>query len=252
MAFLKKLFGLKQSKKDSLGDVITKPAIPSHVAIIMDGNGRWAERLGKPRSYGHKFGAENVDGVVSHAFKRGVKVVSLYAFSSENWARPKDEVQKIFSLIVSFFKKYVDKANEYGIKIVFSGDLDGLPKDLKKQADSVLQSTCENKNGVLNIALNYGARAEIARAATLAVQNGEPVTPETLPKYLYTAELGDPELIIRTSGEYRLSNFMLFQSAYAELYFTDVLWPDFDEAEFDKAIEDFSKRKRRYGGLNEK
>lgn len=242
-------FNKKKKAKENTDGETAVNTFPYHVAIIMDGNGRWASASGKPRSYGHKIGAENVERIVSHAFGRGVKALSLYAFSSENWSRPEKEVDKIFSLIVSFLKKYIKKAEDNGVKVVFSGDLTALPKKLLSEAEEVINGTKCNDKFVLNIALNYGARTEIARAASLAVKNGEPVTPETVSKYLYTADIGDPELIIRTGGELRLSNFMLFQAAYSELYFTKVMWPDFDEEEFDKALEDFSKRKRRFGGI---
>lgn len=242
-------FNKKKKAKENTDGEIAVNTFPYHVAIIMDGNGRWASALGKPRSYGHKIGAENVERIVSHAFASGVKTLSLYAFSSENWSRPEEEVNKIFSLIISFLKKYIKKAEDNGVKVVFSGDLTALPKKLLSEAEEVINETESNDKFVLNIALNYGARAEIARAASLAAANGEPVTPETVSKYLYTAAIGDPELIIRTGGELRLSNFMLFQAAYSELYFTKVMWPDFNEEEFDKALEDFSKRKRRFGGI---
>ena len=242
-------FNKKKNAKENTDGETAVNTLPYHVAIIMDGNGRWASALGKPRSYGHKIGAENVERIVSHAFGSGIKALSLYAFSSENWSRPEKEVDKIFSLIISFLKKYIKKAEDNGVKVIFSGDLTALPKKLLSEAEEVINGTKNNDKFVLNIALNYGARAEIARAASLAAENGEPVTPETVSKYLYTADIGDPELIIRTGGELRLSNFMLFQAAYSELYFTKVMWTDFNEEEFDKALEDFSKRKRRFGGI---
>ncbi len=241
------IFLRKKAKKE-----LNLSVIPNHVAIIMDGNGRWAKMRGKPRDFGHKVGSENVKRVVEHAFKRGVKVVSLYAFSCENWSRPKEEVEKLFSLIKVFLDKYIAEVKKNGVKIVFSGDTDSLPDDVKKSVNTAKEYTDMNGERILNIALNYGSRQEIVYAVNKLVENHEPVTVESIPKYLYTADLGDPELVIRTSGELRLSNFMLYQLAYSELYFTNVLWPDFDENEFDKALVSFANRKRRFGGINEK
>ncbi|MDY6367607.1 MAG: polyprenyl diphosphate synthase [Clostridia bacterium] len=223
--------------------------IPSHVGIIMDGNGRWAQNLGKKRSYGHRFGAKNVERIANHAFNIGVKTLSLYAFSSENWARPKEEVDTLMSLLKRFFTVYLGKIMKNGIKLVVMGDTSVLADDVKEVIENAVSKSAANEKRVLNIAINYGGRQEIVRAANELIKKGEAITVESISSKLYTAPYGEPDLIIRTGGELRLSNFMLYQGAYSELYFTDVLWPDFNEEELEKAIEEFGKRNRRYGGI---
>ena len=223
--------------------------IPAHVGIIMDGNGRWATARGKKRSYGHKAGTANVERITEHAFNSGVKFLSLFAFSSENWARPKEEVDELMRLLEAYFKKFLKKLQKENIRVAVMGDITALTPKLQKVITKSIEETANNTAGVLNIGINYGARQEIARAANRLIEKGEKITTESLSANLYTAEFGEPDLIIRTGGEIRLSNFMLYQGAYAELYFTDVLWPDFDETEFDKAIEEFGKRHRRFGKI---
>ncbi len=223
--------------------------IPSHVGIIMDGNGRWATARGKNRSYGHNEGSKNVERVVNYAFNRGVKTVSLYAFSSENWSRPKDEVDELMRLLKVFFKKFIRKIVKNKIKLFVMGDLDGLSKDLRELILKCMGETAEYDEHVLNIGINYGGRGEIVRAVNKLIAEGKEVTEDGISENLYTYGFGEPDLIIRTGGELRLSNFMLYQGAYSELYFTDVLWPDFGEAEFDTALKSFSERKRRFGGV---
>ncbi len=221
--------------------------IPAHVGIIMDGNGRWATARGKNRSFGHKAGADNVDRVVMHAFNSGVKTVSLYAFSSENWARPKDEVAELMRLLKVFFIKYIKKIIKNQVKLSVMGDLDGLSPELKEIIVTDMEATKQYTERVLNLGINYGGRGEIVRAVNELIKAGKEITEQNISANLYTAEFGEPDLIIRTGGELRLSNFMLYQGAYSELYFTEVLWPDFDEGELDKAIRSFSERKRRFG-----
>ena len=223
--------------------------IPSHVGIIMDGNGRWATLRGKDRSFGHKAGTANVERIAEHAFSVGIGTLTLFAFSSENWQRPKAEVDELMRLLELYFKKFLKKVGKEGIRLSVMGDISALSEKLQKTIFNATESTKDNKRGVLNIALNYGGRGEIVSAVNKILQKGEKVTEKSISENLYTAEFGEPDLIIRTGGELRLSNFMLFQSAYSELYFTDVLWPDFDIGEFDKAIESFGKRKRRYGKI---
>ncbi len=222
--------------------------IPRHIGIIMDGNGRWAEKRNKKRSYGHKAGSENVQKIAEHAFTRGVEVVTLYAFSSENWARPKGEVEELMHLLGDYLKKLAAKAVKNGIKINVLGRKDRLSAKLNK---IVAEQTAKTSGGkrILNILIDYGGRGELVHAMNALVESGETVTEENIGKHLYTAGMPDPDLIIRTGGEVRLSNFLLYQAAYAELYFTDVLWPDFDEAELDKALENFASRERRYGKI---
>ena len=223
--------------------------IPAHVGIIMDGNGRWAKLRGKKRSYGHRAGTANVERIVEHAFNLGVKNLSLFAFSSENWARPKEEVDELMRLLETYLKKFIGKVQKHDIRIKVMGDISVLSDKLKEVISKAVKDTENNLRGTLNIGINYGARQEIVRAVNEIVSSGEDVSEKNISAHLYSADLGDPDLIIRTGGELRLSNFMLYQGAYSELYFTDVLWPDFDEKEFDRAIESFSKRQRRYGGI---
>ena len=225
--------------------------IPAHVGIIMDGNGRWAEARGKKRSYGHKAGSDNVERITEHAFNVGVKTLSLFAFSSENWARPKEEVDELMRLLEIYLKKFLKKLQKENIRIVIMGDTSVLSTKLQKVIEKSEEATKNNARGVLNLGINYGARQEIAYAVNKLINNGESVTVESISANLYTSEFGEPDLIIRTGGELRLSNFMLYQGAYSELYFTDVLWPDFDEAELDKAIEEFGRRHRRFGRIEE-
>ena len=221
--------------------------IPHHIGIIMDGNGRWAEARGKKRSFGHKHGSDNVDRIASYAFERGIKVVSLYAFSTENWQRPQEEVDELMRLLSVYFKRFLSKFVKNKIKVKIMGDMNALTSKLQKEINDILEKTKDYDGGVLCLGINYGGRQEIVNAVNTLVQNNQPITVENISNNLYTAELGEPDLIIRTGGEYRLSNFMLFQGAYSELYFTDVLWPDFDENELEKAIESFSGRTRRFG-----
>lgn len=225
-------------------------ATPKHVGFIMDGNGRWAKLRGKPRSFGHIKGSDNVEKVVTGCFERGVYAVTLYAFSTENRSRPKEEVDKILSLLEKFLKKYIKTLVKNEVKLVFSGDLSVLPKSLKNLAEEKTQQTENFTKNVLNIALNYGSRAEIIRACNALIKSGKSeVTEKDFENELYTKLLPEMDLIVRTGGEKRLSNFFMYQAAYAELYFTDVYWPDFSEEELDKALLWFSKRQRRFGNV---
>ena len=221
--------------------------IPLHVGIIMDGNGRWAEKQGKKRSYGHKIGASNVENIVSHAFDRGVKSLTLYAFSAENWARPKEEVDELMRLLKEYFKKFISKIIKNDIRLKVIGDRNGLSQDLIKVIEESEKKSQFNTKNNLNIALNYGARQEISRVVNNLISEGKQITDKNILDNLDTKDSGEVDLIIRTGGELRLSNFLLFQGAYSELYFCDVLWPDFDGEQFDKALLSFSNRKRRFG-----
>lgn len=224
--------------------------VPRHIGIIMDGNGRWAKQRGKPRSYGHKKGADVIDEVVTACFERGADAVSLYAFSTENWVRPKEEVDAIFGLLGILIDKKLAKLIKNEVKLIISGDISPLPEGLRKKCANAVQKSGKFKGKVLNVALNYGSRAEITRAVNVALGSGRTeITEEDISAGLYTAGLPDIDLVIRTSGEMRLSNFFLWQCAYAEFYFTDVLWPDFHKEELDKAFEWYSHRKRRFGGV---
>ncbi len=229
---------------------MAEKTVPVHVGIIMDGNGRWAKARGKKRTYGHKFGSENVDRIVAHAMARGVKSLTLYAFSSENWSRPKEEVDELMKLLKKYFKKFTAKVVKNNVRLTVSGDRQALSEDLVEVIESSEKVSENNDAFNLNIALNYGGRQEIVHAVKMLIEKGEEITVDGISQNLYTARLGEPDLIIRTGGEQRLSNFLLYQGAYSELYFTPVLWPDFDEIEFDKAIDSFINRDRRFGGLN--
>jgi undecaprenyl diphosphate synthase len=229
-------------------------SVPAHVGIIMDGNGRWARRRGLPRLAGHRAGVENLRRVLRSAVELSVPVVTLYAFSTENWKRPQEEVRGLLRLLAEALEKEVDELHKNGVQLRHIGDLEPLPNSLKRQIRSAIELTRNNDRLIANIAFNYGGRQEIAKAVREIVREGlsaESVTEEVINAHLYTADLPDVDLIIRTSGEYRLSNFLLWQAAYAELYISSVYWPDFDKDEFYRALKAFNQRDRRYGGLSE-
>lgn len=230
---------------------ITLTKIPEHVGIIMDGNGRWAKARGKKRSFGHRAGSDNVDRITTHAFNLGIKTLTLYAFSSENWSRPKEEVDELMRLLKIYFNKFIKKIIKNKVRLFVMGDISALSPELIGIIEDGMEKSKDYTEHTLNIAINYGARQEIAHAVNKIIEKGEKVTEKSISENLYTAPFGEPDLIIRTGGEYRLSNFMLYQGAYSELYFTDVLWPDFDENELDKALVSFAGRKRRFGNLDQ-
>lgn len=229
--------------------------IPNHVAIIMDGNGRWATTRGKKRSMGHLEGSKTLEKLSLHAFKKGIKVLSVYAFSTDNFKRSEEEVNYLMDLFITNFKSKMKKIEKEGVRVVFSGRRHPLREDVLSAMDDIVNRTKDNKNGILNICLNYGGREEIVDAAkkmaldiidkNIEIEN---IDKESFNKYMYN-ELPDVDLLIRTSGEYRISNFMPYQITYAEFYFTDVLFPDFKEDELDKAIEEYNKRDRRFGSV---
>lgn len=224
--------------------------ILNHVAIIMDGNGRWAKKRNMPRTYGHKEGMNRVIENVRYASDTGIKYLTLYAFSKENWKRPKEEVSFLMKLIIIYINSQIDELDKNNVKIVVSGDLDGIYPDSKKVIDGAIERTSKNTGLVLNICLNYGSRDEIIRAINLAKKDNKEIKSyEDIKEYFYNPCIPDPDLIIRTSGEERLSNFLLMQSAYSELYFTQKLWPDFHKEDFREALENFALRHRRYGGI---
>lgn len=225
--------------------------IPNHVAIIMDGNGRWAKKRNLPRSLGHKAGSENLKKLGLHIFKRGVRVLSAYAFSTENFKRSPEEIDYLMNLFVKNFKKELKVFAENNIRVVFSGRKEPLRSDVLEAMDEVVEATKENTGGIFNICLNYGSQYEIVDAVKRIVSEKRDVselTPKEFEKYLYQ-ELPPIDFLIRTSGEYRLSNFMMYQLAYAEFYFTDCLFPDFNDEKFDEALQDFQNRDRRFGGV---
>ena len=226
-----------------------------HIAIIMDGNGRWAKRHGVKRIEGHKAGEKTVRRVMDLAGEHGVDYLTLYAFSTENWNRSDEEVSGLMTLLATSMKKNLDEMHEKGVRIRLSGRIDGLPLFTRRVLRSAEKRTAGNKNGNLILALNYGGRAEIADAVKLIaedVKNGK-VLPEDIDEklfsdYLYLPDVPDPDLLIRTSGEYRISNFLNWEIAYSEFYFTDTLWPDFDREDFEEAVNSFYDRDRRFGG----
>lgn len=233
-----------------------KKAMPKHVGIIMDGNGRWAKNRGLPRTYGHKEGVKRVLDIVREAYRLEIPYLSLYAFSTENWKRPQKEIDNLMLLLQSFLVKYIDELAENRVKLNIMGDISALDGKTKDLVEMALGRTSNGDKMVLNIGLNYGGQDEIVRAARRIgslVQEGE-LDPESIDKtlfqsLLYTKDQPPLDLLIRPSGELRVSNFMLYQLAYSEFWFSNVLWPDFDEEVFNAAIEDYRTRDRRFGGL---
>ena len=224
--------------------------LPKHVAVIMDGNGRWAQRRGLPRAEGHRAGTEAARAVVTRCRELGIGHLTLYTFSRENWSRPAEEVRFLFDLLVRFLKKETKLLLDQDIRLKILGETGDLPFGVRQVVESVAEKTKNCGSMTLNLALNDGGRDEILRACRNLSAKGLPaeaITEEAFAAELYTAGQPDPDLIIRTSGELRLSNYLLFQAAYAEFYFTEVLWPDFTPAELDKALEDFAQRQRRFG-----
>lgn len=220
-----------------------------HIAFIMDGNGRWAQKRGLPREAGHREGAKVFDRIVRACFARGIKTVTVYAFSTENWSRPKAEVDAIMDLLSRYLDYAEQKQQEFQARLIFLGDKARLPDALREKAER-LERESAGYSLVLNIALNYGARDEILHAfRALAAEGKTDITKEDIDRHLYTAASPDPDLIVRTGGDLRVSNFLLWQSAYAEYYFTKTLWPDFSEKELSAALADFAGRNRRYGGV---
>ena len=232
--------------------------VPRHVAIILDGNGRWAKSKGMPRNYGHAQGAKNVELICEEAWNLGIKYLTVYAFSTENWSRPKDEVEALMTLLRNYLKNCLKRAKKNNMRVRVIGDTGRLDEELRKQIEALTEATKDYDGLNFTVALNYGSRDEILRAVNHIfsdmekgiLEKGE-VTGELMESYLDTAGIPAPDLLIRTSGEQRLSNFLLWQLAYSEFYFTDVHWPDFNRQELVKAIESYEKRDRRYGGVRE-
>lgn len=230
---------------------------PGHIAIIMDGNGRWAKKRGLPRTLGHKAGVDSLKEIVKHASEIGIDILTVYAFSTENWARPKEEVEYLINyLLIEFLRKEIDELHRNDVKIKMLGDIEPLPDKTKREIIKAIELTKSNIGLRFNIALNYGGRNELVKAfkemaqmIEAGVLKADDVSESLISEHLYTSNDNDPDLIIRTGGEKRISNFLIWQSSYSELYFTDVLWPDFKKEDFNKAIIDYRSRCRRYGGL---
>lgn len=233
---------------------IDKNNLPSHIAIIMDGNGRWAKKKGNMRIFGHKNGAKAVNEVIEASVELGIKYITLYAFSTENWSRPKSEIEALMSLLVSTIDNELKKLKKHNVRLKTIGDISCLPKRVRQKLETAIDATNNNEGLTLTLALSYSARWEITEAVkkiAFEIKN-ENLSPEsidanTINAHLCTKNYPDPELLIRTSGEFRISNFLLWQIAYTELYFTDTLWPDFTKEEFYCAIIDYQKRERRFG-----
>ncbi|MFR7993660.1 MAG: isoprenyl transferase [Clostridium sp.] len=230
--------------------------IPHHVAIIMDGNGRWAKAKNLPRTMGHKAGVETIRRVIKEADKLGVKYITLYAFSTENWKRPKDEVNALMKLLVQYLRSEVSELHRNKVVLRVLGDITALADECRKEIEESIELTKNNTGLVLNFAFNYGGRDEIIRAVKNVVDdvqegkiNKENITQELFANYLYTKDSPDPDLIIRPSGEQRLSNFLLWQCAYSEFWYSNINWPDFSEKDLQQAIYDYQNRDRRFGGV---
>lgn len=232
--------------------------VPQHIAIILDGNGRWAKAKGMPRNYGHAQGSKNVEKICETAYKMGVKYLTVYAFSTENWSRPDSEVAALMKLLRNYMKTCLKTAEKNRMKVRVIGDKTGLDDDIRTRIAELEEATKNNDGLNFQIALNYGSRDEMIRAIrrlAMDCRDGEyepeEITEKMFEGYLDTRGIPDPDLLIRTSGELRLSNYLLWQLAYTEFYFTDVLWPDFTKAELEKAIEHYNRRDRRFGGAKE-
>ena len=230
---------------------MTTQRIPHHVAIVMDGNGRWATRRILPRVAGHKKGMDALRACVRHCGDRGVKALTVFAFSSENWRRPAEEVSGLMELLAHALAREVPRLQADGVKLHFVGDRSALGEKVRAGLAQAEAATASNSRIVFNVCFNYGGRWDIAQAAAKVAARGEPVTEASMHEALALAHVPDPDLVIRTGGEQRISNFLLWQAAYSELYFTDKLWPDFDAAALDEALADFASRERRFGKTSE-
>ena len=225
----------------------TSLVVPKHVAFILDGNGRWAKKRVQPRSFGHKAGVRTLMSILEDCFDLGIKYVSVYAFSTENWNRPQVEVDALMDLFRTYFTKQFSKLIEKKIKINVWGDKSKFPDDIKNAIHEIENTAINDPKGVFNIAMGYGGRNEIIKAVNDAIKAGIEVDEKTFASYLYTTGIPDPDLIIRTGGEMRISNFLLYQCAYSELYFTKTLWPDFSKEELIEILENYNIRDRRFG-----
>ena len=248
--------GLFDSKKAETAGQVDMSRLPRHIAIIMDGNGRWAKQRGLPRTAGHKVGAEVFRKIATYCNKLGIEYLTVYAFSTENWKRPAEEVSTIMGLLKQYMMEAIDSLERDQIRLKFFGDMSALPADIQEMAQRTNSISSHIKGFQANICLNYGGRDELLRAARSFAQDcvdgekkPEDLTEEMFSDYMFSAGVPDPELIIRPSGEIRLSNFLLWQCAYSEFYFCDTLWPDFTEKTLDEAIIDYQKRDRRFGGV---
>lgn len=226
---------------------VVPESVPRHIAIVMDGNGRWASKRFLPRIAGHKQGVEVLKRTIRSCVLRGVQVLTVFAFSSENWKRPADEVSGLMEILVVALSRELKQLKKEGVHLQFIGERASLSERVRNSLQQAEEETADNRKLVLNVCFNYGGRWDVVQAAQALAATGEPITEESLARKLATAAVGDPDLIVRTGGEMRLSNFLLWQAAYSELYFSDVLWPEFDEAALDGAMQAYAMRERRYG-----
>ena len=241
----------------STGNVeISASVVPRHIAIVMDGNGRWAKARHRPRSFGHHAGQKSVRTAIEFCLRRGIEALTLFAFSSENWRRPREEVGALMELFLKALDREVDELHSHGVRIAFIGDLSAFAPALRERMQAAMEKTRDNAKLALNVAVNYGGRWDIANAAKqalLAAQRGEipaeSLDERSLARFFCLADLPPVDLFIRTGGEQRISNFLLWQAAYSELYFSEVLWPDFDAACLQRAVDAFARRERRFGGV---
>ena len=241
--------GLFTKKTPHTAGEVDRSRLPRHIAVIMDGNGRWAKKRGLPRTAGHMVGAENFRKIATYCKNIGVEYLTVYAFSTENWKRPADEVSTIMGLLEQYLHEAIDTMEKDHIRLRFFGDMSVLSPELQALAHRTDDISAHYDGFQANICLNYGGRAELLRAAQRCAERGLDWTEENLSANMYSAGIPDPELVIRPGGEMRLSNFLLWQCAYSELYFCDTLWPDFTRQELDKAIIDYQRRDRRFGGV---
>ncbi|MDD4155833.1 MAG: isoprenyl transferase [Candidatus Cloacimonetes bacterium] len=249
-------FFRKKSEIEKYKKLINSKKLPNHIAVIMDGNGRWAKKQGAGRLYGHRNGVESVRAIVEASVEIGLKYLTIYAFSTENWSRPEDEVKGLLKLILDSLVNEIDQMSKNNIVVRFIGTNKNLSPEYQEKIHRECEKSWNNTGLNFNIAMNYGGRLEILEAVKKIMPliksgeiNEENICEKDIEQYLYTAGMPDPDLMIRTSGEMRLSNYLIWQSAYTELYFTDILWPDFKKEAFLKAIVDFQKRNRRFGGI---
>ncbi len=238
-----------------LGDTISPISggrVPRHVAIIMDGNGRWATQRGLPRAAGHRAGTENIRRVIERFADHGIQYLTLYAFSTENWNRPQREVRTLIRLLRLFLRRELGNLHRNNVKLQMLGHMETLPEWLQEQIANAIETTKDNDGLLLNICFSYGGRDDIITAVRAAIASGlspEDVTEASFPQFLSTGPIPDPDLVVRTAGDFRISNFLLWQAAYAELYFTDTFWPDFGREDIDMALSEYGRRKRKFGGL---
>lgn len=243
-------------RKKDYSKLIDKSALPKHIGIILDGNGRWAKKRGLPRKFGHAEGAKNFDRIIDFAGNFGIKVVTVYAFSTENWSRPKEEVDALMELLKDYLNNGLKKLEGKDTKVLIVGERENLPPDIKEGIENIERNTASGKSMLVRIALNYGGRQEIAQAARKAAKmalsgeiSADEIDEKLLTGLMYTPDVPEVDLIIRPSGELRLSNFLLWGSAYSELWFSDILWPDFKGDDLLHAIYDYQQRNRRFGGV---